>query len=366
MLKHHNGPVEPRLRAGGQAAAISLELELTLERILGRLLPRGTRAALINYPNHHNVGDPALYLGTIRVLRRLGVQMTYRCQHRTYSRDSLARELSRGTNVILINGGGNLGDQYPQQQARERVLADFPDVPTIQLPQSIWFANHVNLGNFATVVSRHQNLTLLLRDQASYEAARRYFDAPSTLCPDLAFGLGPLPRPLLASQDVVWLRRNDRESADPEAPRRTLDGVESIDWLDASPEEAVGGGFGVWLLHINRRLTENVGRVPSLWHPLARTFDPLAGRRLAYGCRLLARGRTVVTDRLHGVVLALLMGIPVVAVDNRKHKVGNFVATWLRDTPDVQLASSHDEALCMARDLLGAIPFTAAARSPGT
>jgi L-lactate dehydrogenase complex protein LldG len=139
---------------------VALRLQSELDRTLGALLPRGTRAALINYPNHHNVGDPALYLGTLRTLDRLGVRVTYRCEHRTYSRDSLRAELKRGTDVILINGGGNLGDQYPQQEGRERVLADFPNVPTIQLPQSIWFERDENRERFAAEMAEAVQATV--------------------------------------------------------------------------------------------------------------------------------------------------------------------------------------------------------------
>src|SRR5688500_5440168 len=61
--------------------ALALRLRDRLDSTLAPILPRGTRAALINYPNHHNVGDPAIYLGTLRTLRRLGVHVTYRCEH---------------------------------------------------------------------------------------------------------------------------------------------------------------------------------------------------------------------------------------------------------------------------------------------
>ena len=342
---------------GETAEAAVARLSAELDRTLAALLPRGTRAALINYPNHHNVGDPALYLGGLAALRRIGVRLTYRCHHSTYSRQSLARELRRGTEQILISGGGSLGDQYPPHATRERILSDFPGVRTIQLPQSLWFTERANLQRFAEVVSKHRDLTLLWRDRDSHETARRHLDSASALCPDLAFGLGPLRRPVEASQDVVWLRRADRESPDPETPRREVDGVKPVDWFDASTYEALGSPFGVRLLRANLWLTGHVERAPWLWRPLARTFAPLARRRLEYGCRLLGRGRVVVTDRLHGVLIALLMGIPVVAVDNRNHKVSSFIATWLQDVEDVQLVGTHEEALRVARGVLRSNSF---------
>jgi exopolysaccharide biosynthesis predicted pyruvyltransferase EpsI len=197
-----------------------IDLQRRLDETVAALLPPGTKAALVNYPNHHNVGDPALYLGTLATLRRNRIRVTYRCEHRTYSRRSLAQELRRGTSVILINGGGNLGDQYPQQHTRAQVLADFPGVPTIQLAQSLWFEDEANLESFAELVARHGNLTMLMRDRASYERAARTFDAEVMLCPDMACGLGPLPRPGPPSQDIVWLRRTDSTYCSFIGPRR--------------------------------------------------------------------------------------------------------------------------------------------------
>jgi exopolysaccharide biosynthesis predicted pyruvyltransferase EpsI len=333
-----------------------MELANKLDDVLRDLLPPGTRAALINYPNHHNVGDPALYLGTLRALDRVKVKVTYRCQHNTYSQNALARELDRGTNVILINGGGNLGDQYQQQTARERVLSDFPDVQTIQLSQSIWFQRPENLKAFAHLVRRHKALTVLLRDEVSLETSMSLLGADSRLCPDMAFGLGHLERPVSPSTDIVWLKRRDRESADQEnGPPSDTDTPQPIDWVTAPPEEAVGGRGGAALLRANSWLSARVGRHSSLWRPLATTFQPLAARRVQFGCRMLSAGRVVVTDRLHGVVLSVLMGIPVVAVDDANQKVSRFLSSWPVLATAVQLAPDHQAGLGMARRIVDAM-----------
>ena len=226
---------------------------------------------------------------------------------------------------------------------------DFPDVPTIQLPQSIWFTEQHNLDRFAALVARHRNLVLLLRDEDSYTTARRSLTADARLCPDLAFGLGPIPRTSSPTQDIVWLRRSDRESSDTSSGSRTIDGVSPVDWAMASPREAMRGRRGALLLRLNGVLTRGTQRSPSLWRLLAATYEPLALARLAYGCEMLGKGRVVVTDRLHGVVLSLLLGIPVVAVDNINHKVMSFVSTWLTELPGLRVAADHESGLQLAR-----------------
>jgi pyruvyl transferase EpsO len=334
---------------GRTASDVATELREQLDRSLAELLPPGTKAALINYPNHHNAGDPALYFGGLRALARIGVRLTYRCDHESYDRDSLARELERGTEVILISGGGSLGDQYPPQQTRERALSDFPEVRTIQLPQSMWFVSPRNLDSFAEIVARHRDLTFLLRDAASLATARSHLDARVLLAPDLAFGHGPICRPVQPSVDTLWLRRSDREAARASIDAAASQGIEQLDWLEVPWQEALGDRVGLDLVRTQTALRRAMQSDPALWPSLARTFAPLARRRFHFGCRLLARGRVVVTDRLHGVILAVLMGIPTVAVDNANGKVGSFIRTWLDGVVGLRMAADHAEALAMAR-----------------
>ncbi|WP_276524270.1 polysaccharide pyruvyl transferase family protein, partial [Enterobacter hormaechei] len=53
-------------------------------------------------------------------------------------------------------------------------------------------------------------------------------------------------------------------------------------------------------------------------------LDPTARarRRVERGLRLLSRGERIVTDRLHGHILSLLLGIPHVVLDNDYGKLG--------------------------------------------
>jgi exopolysaccharide biosynthesis predicted pyruvyltransferase EpsI len=271
------------------------------------------------------------------------VRLTYRCHHRTYDRTALAKVLATGTDVILISGGGSLGDQYPPQGTREKVLTDFPDVPTIQLPQSMWFDDPANLDRFAGVVARHRNVTFLWRDQRSLDRSTTAFGAKSFLCPDLVFGLGKLSRPCEPTQDVLWLKRDDGESAG--GARTPHRGIEPVDWFDWSPEEALGDAEGIRLGYRLGELMERTLADSSAWGGLASAIPPVIRRRLHFGMRVLSRGRVVVSDRLHAVLLAYLMGIPAIAVDTRTGKLSSFIDTWLRGEPGIAIASTHEQAL---------------------
>ncbi len=52
--------------------------------------------------------------------------------------------------------------------------------------------------------------------------------------------------------------------------------------------------------------------------------------------------RLVITDRLHAVILASLLGIPALALDNSTGKVHGFLRTWGSWIPSAQPVSAAD------------------------
>lgn len=336
------------------AEPLVAELRDELDRSLRAVLGDARRVALVNFPNHGNAGDPAIWLGARASLRRLGVRVGYQSSWRTFDAGALQRAVPDGP--VLLNGGGNLGDLYPggQQGLRERLLAELVGRPIVQLPQSIHFEQPAGLSRFAGLLEGHGVVTLMVREEVSRGIAGRAF--PTTRCvlaPDLAFGLGPWSRSGPPVHDVVWLLRADKEvvSRGP-APVGPQDRV--VDWLDATtmPENRTSSGTR-WL---NRVLSDRVGRggrtPAAAWRPLAATFTPMARGWVDAGMRSLGQGRVVVTDKLHGHLFALLLGIPHVVLDNSYGKVRATYDTWTHASPLVHWAGSFDEARATADRLL--------------
>jgi pyruvyl transferase EpsO len=274
----------------------------------------GQPYALVDFPDHPNVGDSAIWLGEIALLHAIGAgDPAYVCRWDAF--DEAAFRAACPSGPILIHGGGNLGDIWPHhQQFRENLIARFPDRRIVQLPQSIHFRDKTHRDRFATLVSRHPDFHLIVRDQASLDLARRHLECPATLAPDSAFGLGSLVRPVEADCRVLMLLRSDAErAARDDAPLFALPDTVALDWLDEAPVAASA--------------------------PTER-----ARERVARGLRILSRGARIVTDRLHGHILALLLGIPHVVLDNDYGKVGAYMAAWTDRSPLVRQARSAQEA----------------------
>ena len=308
--------------------------------------------ALLDFPAHGNVGDSLIWLGARALLREAGAAPpAYRCTPATYSAERLARKVGNGT--ILLNGGGSFGDVWPVHQTfRERVLSDFPDNAIVQLPQSIHFESDDNAARAAQRMQAHSGFTLMVRDDVSRTIARDTLGVEAVLAPDFAFGLGPLPRPA-PTTDVVVLARTDQERSGTGAVYRSEGQVVSGDWVE-EPNEILIRAF-----RRQHALMENRPRAFG-WMPLP--FESLARQRLRRGSAFLGRGRAVVTDRLHGHILSLLMDIPNVVVDNSYGKNRRFLRTWTGDGPLTREADSIAEGVQVAFDYL---PWATGGTLPG-
>jgi pyruvyl transferase EpsO len=312
-----------------------------VDRVLRPLLAGERDFALLDFPNHRNVGDCAIWLGERAYLRALGIsRLRYVCDISTYAPDHLRQCIGRGT--ILLHGGGNFGDLWPPYQAlRERVIAAFPDNRIIQLPQTICFQSADACARARTVFNRHRNLILLVRDRRSLAIAQREFNATSLLCPDMAVCLGALHRRVPAAERIVWLARSDHEAATTLVATE-VSGVTRVTWPPDPPTPLMLAS------RLSRKLPVAARPLRWLRRPLSAAYDAFARERVARGLRLLSRGTTVVTDRLHGHLLCLLLDIPHFLVDTRFGKVRDFFDTWTYRCGLSRWCSDHAEALRLA------------------
>jgi exopolysaccharide biosynthesis predicted pyruvyltransferase EpsI len=327
--------------------AVVVAAEKTLGDVLNRWIPPGEAVALLNVATYTNVGDHAITLGELAHLRRSGNTLGYMSTLRDYSPDRLRERLGDG--VILIQGGGNLGDLWPHHQRfRERVLADFPEARVVQLPQSIKFQSDESLERARRAFAGHPRFTLLVRDANALSFARQHFDCPVELCPDAAFALGPQSRRRDPDIDVLVLARTDHEASallDFEA----TGSIDVVDWIeDSSRRFRALRVAGEQLGGTSRRVRPAF----AIASPLVRyAYEALARDRLEFGLSLLSRGRAVITDRLHGHILCTLLGIPHVIRDTGYGKLAGFHATWTAGSPIVEVRDSPETAMEAAFEL---------------
>lgn len=313
-----------------------VDYQKALKETLTRIIGVGSRVALFDFPDYSNVGDSAIWLGAVKLLRedlnsKIVFQDDFRCHERGFP--DLPRDV-----LVLINGGGNFGDLWPlHQESRERIISSYPDNRVIQLPQSIHFQSEQSLERCQKVMAQHKDFCLLVRDIESYKLGCSLHEGETLLCPDMALALDLSARREEPTVNVLGLLRTDKERVTEPSKNNYGRDFEISDWLDEpSYFERV----------ILKRIDRVVKRYPrhrrmlSTAKPLL--YNRLATQRLCRGCSLLSTGRVVITDRLHGHVLCTLLSIPHVVLDNSYGKISRFRQAW-----------NTGEGLCVVADNLG-------------
>lgn len=294
--------------------------------------------SLLDFPDHSNVGDAAIWLGTIELLgKQFGRPPSYVTSHRDLP-DDLDRKCPEGP--VFLHGGGNFGDLWGGfWQKRVTVLKRYRHRRIIQLPQTIAFlSDPMALAETRAAIASHPDFTLLVRDHASLSFARANFDCPVHLSPDFAFGLGHLPRPVEAQSPCIALMRGDEERRDEGETAAILSKHMPVcDWITSERPARTG-----------RWATKLAQSVPLLRAPLnariAAGFDQQARWQLQRGCSILAQGEKVITDRLHAHILCRLMRIPQVVLDNSYGKIFGYMNSWPSD-PLSRQAGTAQEAI---------------------
>jgi len=323
------------------------ELQMAVERSLG---DRVSAVALVDFPMHENIGDSAIWAGELSVLSAIGVPVAHVCDLYGYRRERVERLLGPG-DPILLHGGGNFGDVWQGFQAfRERVIRDFPDRRIVQLPQTVHYASPAGLERTRAVLAAHGGVTLLVRDMPSLRTAVDGLGAVAEACPDAAFALTAPPVPPSLGP-ISWIVRGDHERADT-APVPPTAGAVPADWPDH---------WGFKLLRtagrVHRRSSARVSAVaPPVERGLAALYAAVARRRVGLGFRMIAAGDVLVSDRLHAHILACLLSMPNVVVDNSYGKLSSFVERWTGTSQLVHAAATHAAGLDLAARLAASSP----------
>ena len=230
---------------------------------------------------------------------------------------------SDADDIVAVVGGGNMGDLYPDlEEARLQVVKAFPRNRIVSFPQSIEFSD-TRAGRKACARSRaiyeaHPHLTLFARDAESLRRMRECFPGAKVLsAPDTVLSM-PAPQPIARDLPLMVCLRQDKEAGLTAERRHAI-----VAALEAFREGCL--------------VTDTIVGGPRLDYP---AYDRLLEQLLGQ----FSRARRVVTDRLHGLIFAVITGTPCVVIENNNHKVRALVETWLPGVQSIRLLTQPGPA----------------------
>lgn len=300
-------------------------LQLYARRALAEAVPDGAEVMLVDAPVYKNVGDLLIYLGTLAWLQEIGARIVAIQSSNKVTRFPINKEC-----IILIQGGGNFGDIYPEHQLmREKILQWYPNNRIVSLPQTIKFDKEANLLLASKNINEHKNHFIFCRCQNSMYIASKYFrSAINRMAPDMATFLFPLRSyfQLLPDQPpggTLYLLRDDEEkhSAQKSVRLGQLDRVG--DWNEL---------LGIRRRLYSRALIELDRRMPSAQTAryLVQIWRHTAQEMARYCAKQFIRHERVETSRLHGHIMASLLSLPNTVLDNNYGKNSSYVNAWHR------------------------------------
>lgn len=277
------------------------------------------RIILMGVPEYGNLGDIAISYATANFIREFFPEYTFWRFTENQIRYDLKKikKVVTDTDLLLLQGGGNLNDLYKDQNAvRARIFKHFPDNPILLLPQSCIF-NDTEAGELRKIrrqFNSHSKLRLFARDPISMKRMQHYFSNEVRLAPDMVLSLKRRKKTKEKTGKIGICIRHDQESG---LGASVLDEItEYINKIGKEP------------LFINTVIpdTVEVNKQEIFLEAVWETF---------------ASCDAVITDRLHGVIFSYIMDTPCMAINTNNDKVVG-ICRWLEDCDWIVLSRTPD------------------------
>lgn len=311
-------------------------------------LPQNRRAAVIGFPDSQNCGEHANWLGTLKLLTELGLEVVYTNSWSGFRRDAKPGEPGDAT-IFLTRS----------VFARDDGIAEFlSSVPnrTIILPDAPP-ASHSIRPDVARALAAHRNLLILAGDDVTRKAIEQAIGGKQAveLAPPPAFALGLQQPNTEPAYDIVWVARTDRNDHSAEAAARLSS--QSAEKLDLPPFQ---DGLDIDVVVKCRPPTVMLTDWSSLVFRSqearlgcnALSLDVRAQAYMERGLHVLSLGRAAITDRAGTQVLCLLLRLPHFLTEDPSGANRNFFETWSRETGISHLSDTPASAWSEARNML--------------
>lgn len=298
--------------------------KLDLTELLQRLPQDQQRFFMFGIPTYNNLGDQMIGFAQKLFFRRNFPQLLY-IEITEPQTDQAIAELKkqlRKSDMIGFIGGGNIGSYYlKHERARRKVFATFVGNLTISFPQSVNFdetsrQGQRELGLSQEAYSKNPNLTLCARETQTFRRFQRYFDNDVIFTGDMVLSLDPLPGNG-ARDGVLMIMRHDDEK------------VTGDDLLDKITNVLENSGRAV---HQTDTVVPHKAEDGQEDDP-SKTTLKLNERWQLFTHKLdeIRAAKVVVTDRLHGMIFAVITQTPVLVFDNNYGKASTSYNNWFAD-----------------------------------
>lgn len=271
---------------------------------------RKRKCILIDTPTHGNLGDQAIVLAEKELLEENNISVYELTAQEVNNQEKKYAMFTPRDKIILVHGGGFLGTLWPNEEERfRRILQAFYKQKIIIFPQTITFDLETREGKeylkkSQEIYSGHPDLTIFVREKKSYEFMKLYF--PTVKCklvPDIVIMLQTDVNEY-NRQEILFCMRRDREKKVSES---------ELEWI----KQLVQKKFPNALI----KYTDTVVKHDITLNERSKEVDKIL--------KQFKKTKLLITDRLHGMIFAIITGTPCIALGNSNGKVKG-VYEWIK------------------------------------
>ena len=283
-----------------------------------RLSASQNKIVLFQTPLHGNIGDQAITIAEYKLLTEKfpdvkivevpGGEITSRFWNRFTMKACI-----KTSDLVLINGGGFLGTLWMNEERQiQKLLLNLYDRKVIIFPQTIYYDKGEDadreLNIDKEIYKKCNDLTVFLREKVSDDFfAKNFKGVKHQLVPDMVLWLNEYKIQQSERRRILLCLRHDSE--------KTQDSESYIKHeLDFLSED-----YCLTDTVVNHSIPKDKRE-----HEVKKKIEEFSKARL------------IVTDRLHGMVLAAIAETPCIVILSKSHKVKGVYA-WIKELDYIEL-----------------------------
>lgn len=275
--------------------------------------------------DYENTGDNAIVYANIKLLKDIfpnKIILEYTLND-ILRANNLIQKMITDKDIIFMPGGGNLGNLYLIEEiARREIIKCYNKNQIIILPQTIYFTEDENgkkeLEISKNIYNSHENLTIMTRDEKSYQFAKEHFNSNIILCPDSVFYLhNKIKLKSTNRNGVIFILRDDKEKIlDNNLINSIKQYLNSIDKNYFFYDEYIEKSKRINKLEREDYIFERLNKISEY--------------------------KLCITDRLHGLIFSYITNTPCIAFNNLDRKVEE-TAKWLENVEWIYMIKEKDD-----------------------